>query len=195
MNLTWGASTRAKAHQSISGDGYAVIETDTSWLITVIDGLGGGEEAARPTALAIETLKSHPLRPLKELIERCHSALHGTRGAVIGLLRLEKENARASYVGVGNIGIHVVSKRLIKPISKNGILGHRQLPTLLEMNYTFDLDDIFVLYSDGISTRMISDSSLGNPRGQDLTTLSDELLERYGKTIDDATILMAQPTA
>lgn len=192
MNLTWGAQCRPKGGQQVSGDGYDVIHADGSTLLTIVDGLGGGVEAARPTALALEVLREHPTRPLKELIDRCHIALHGTRGAVIGLLRLEETTRRASYVGVGNIGIHVVSNQVIKPISKNGILGHRQLPTLLEMTYTYNVGDLFVLYSDGISTRVISDSALNHPPA-DLTLLAADLLQRYGKTIDDATVLVAQP--
>ena len=192
MKLTWGAHIRPKGGQQISGDGYDVIETDGAMLLTIVDGLGGGVEAARPTALALEVLRANPTRPLKELIERCHTALHGTRGAVIGILRLEEANQRASYIGVGNIGIHVVSDQTIKPISKNGILGHRQLPTLLEMTYTYNIGDLFMLYSDGISTRVISDSALNHPPA-DLTVLAVDLLERYGKTIDDATVLVAKP--
>lgn len=192
MKLRWGSIARTKAGQSVCGDGLAVIEVESGALITVIDGLGGGAEAARPTALALDVLREHPTRPLKELIERCHTALHGTRGAVIGLLRLEDQQRRATYVGVGNIGIHVISDRMIKPISKNGILGHRQLPNLLEMSYIYNLNDLFVLYSDGISTRMISDSALNHPP-ENLDLLAIDLLERYGKTTDDATILLAQP--
>jgi hypothetical protein len=192
MKLRWGSTLRTKAGQSVCGDGLAVIEVEGGALITVIDGLGGGVEAARPTTLALEVLREHPTRPLKELIERCHTALHGTRGAVIGLLRLEDQQHRATYVGVGNIGIHVVSDRMIKPISKNGILGHRQLPNLLEMSYIYNPNDLFVLYSDGISTRMISDSAL-NHLPENLDLLAIDLLERYGKTTDDATILLAQP--
>lgn len=192
MNLDWGADCRNKIYQNVSGDGFAVIETEFGWLLTVIDGLGGGEAAALPTKLALEVLHAHPTRPLKELIERCHAALHGTRGAVIGLLRLEAATHRASYIGVGNIGIHVVSQRVIKPISKSGILGHSKLPTLLEMNYTFNLGDLFVLYSDGISTRVISDTSLNQPN-DNLPQMAADLLERYGKTSDDVTILLARP--
>ncbi|MBM7841626.1 SpoIIE family protein phosphatase [Herpetosiphon giganteus] len=191
MRLNWSVQTRSKYGQSVSGDGYAVIENPNSTLIAVIDGLGGGAEAAKPTKLALDELHQHSTRPLKELIERCHKALHGTRGAVIGLLRLEFDHLRASYIGVGNIGIHVISDRVIKPISKNGILGHNQLPSLLEMTYTFNIGDIFVLYSDGISTRMITDSALHHAI-ENPESLALGLMERYGKTTDDVTILIAQ---
>lgn len=192
MNVQWGVACRPKSGQTVSGDGYAVIEAEGSRLITVVDGLGGGVEAARPTELALQVLRDHPMRPLKELMTRSHTALHGTRGAVIGLLRLEEHTQRATYVGVGNIGIHVTSDRMIKPISKNGIVGHGQLPTLLEMTYTYNPNDLFVLYSDGISTRVISDAALSRAP-TDLHTLAADLLARYGKTIDDATVLIVQP--
>lgn len=193
MKLTWGASSRPKQGQTISGDDYAVIDVEDSALLAMVDGLGGGAEAAEPTARALEVLRTYPQRPLKELIERCHTALHGTRGAVIGLLRLEEKARRAAYIGVGNIGIHVISSHIIKPISKNGILGHRQLPSLLEMTYTYNSGDTFILYSDGISTKLISDSALHHPP-TDLQYMADDLLTRYGKTTDDATILLVQPS-
>ena len=192
MELTWGVQIRTKASQSVCGDGYMVINTSTGWLLSVIDGLGGGEEAAKPTALALAVLKEHAERPLKDLIQRCHTALHGTRGAVIGLMRIEAKKQHLTYVGVGNIGVHALSRHSIKPISKNGILGHRQLPSLLEMAYEFDPGDTFILYSDGISTRMISDAVFTQPI-ENLDSLALDLLERYGKTSDDATILIARP--
>jgi phosphoserine phosphatase RsbX len=193
MKLDWGAICRPKQGQTISGDDYMVIDVDETALIAVVDGLGGGAEAAEPTARALKVLRDNPTRPLKELIERCHTALHGTRGAVIGLLRLEEKTKRASYIGVGNIGIHVISERMIKPISKNGILGHRQLPSLLEMTYTYNDGDTFILYSDGISTRLISDSMLAQSPAN-LQSMAEDLLARYGKTTDDATILLVQPS-
>ena len=179
MTIEWGAVCRAKQGQRVSGDVYLVEE--------YADGLGGGEEAERAARLAAQTLRQNPDAPLQDLIRRSHAALHSTRGAVIGLLRLELAAGQASYTGVGNIGAQVYSRRPIKPISKNGILGFR-LPSLLELRYTYDPGDLFVLYSDGVSSHFAQDNKLDlrqTPR-----QLAEQVLAKYGKLTDDATVLV-----
>jgi serine/threonine protein phosphatase PrpC len=155
----------------------------------MIDGLGGGQEAARAAQLAAQVIEEHADWALQDLTRAMHTALHHTRGAVSGLLRLEAEAQRAAFVGVGNIGVYVYSRRPIKPISKSGILGFR-LPTLLELRYVYDPGDIFVLYSDGVSSRFGQDGQvdLKQPPQQ----MADELLSNYGKTIDDATVVVVK---
>lgn len=193
MTITWGAVCRAKQGQSISGDVYLVLEHgEQSVLATVVDGLGGGAEAERAARLAAQVIEQHPDFPLQELIRRSHTALHSTRGAVIGLLRLDLATNNASYVGVGNIGLQVYSRQPIKPISKNGILGFR-LPTLLELRYTFDPGDVFVLYSDGVSAHFAQDAKID--LRQPPQSMAEQVLGSYGKLIDDATVVVIKTVA
>jgi serine/threonine protein phosphatase PrpC len=190
MNLVTGAVVRAKQGQAVSGDTY-VIEPlhDQGILVSVIDGLGGGEEAARAANLAAALYRRQKHQSLQDLIKQSHAELQSTRGAVVGILRLALDTGQASYIGVGNIGIHAYSRRPIKPISKNGILGFR-LPTLLELHYTFELGDVFVLYSDGVSTQFTHDSKLDFARPpQDL---AEHILDAYGKHTDDATVVVVK---
>lgn len=188
MTWTWGAVCRAKQNQSISGDIYMIREhSETRLLIAVIDGLGGGQEAARAAQAAEQVIENHDDWPLQDLVQRSHTALHSTRGAVIGLLRLDQQGNRASFVGVGNIGVQVYSRQTIKPISKNGILGFR-LPALLELHYVFDPGDIFVLYSDGISSRFALDGQIDIR--QPAQRIADQILAIYGKHTDDATVVV-----
>lgn len=190
MTIAWGAVCRAKQGQLVSGDIYLVHEYGMGSLIaTVIDGLGGGEEAARAARAAEQVLQQYPDYPLQELIRRSHAALHGTRGAVIGLLRLESSACVASYVGVGNIGMQVYSRQPIKPISKNGILGFR-LPTLLELRYSYDPGDIFVIYSDGISNHFTQDTKIEIKQPPQI--LAEQVLTLYGKYSDDATVVVVK---
>jgi serine phosphatase RsbU (regulator of sigma subunit) len=188
MTWTWGAVCRAKQNQTVSGDLYVIEEHGEGRLIAaVVDGLGGGEEAARAARAAEQIIRQHPDWPLQELVQRSHVALHSTRGAVIGLLRLDIQGHKVSYVGVGNIGAQVYSRQTIKPISKNGILGFR-LPALLEMHYTYDPGDIFVLYSDGVSSRFALDGKIDIR--QPPQRIAEQILELYGKYTDDATVVV-----
>jgi negative regulator of sigma-B (phosphoserine phosphatase) len=187
MSITWGAVCRAKQGQSVSGDVYVVREYgEGQALISVIDGLGGGTEAERAARLAADLLEQHTDLPLQELIRRSHTALHSTRGAVIGILRLDQASSHATYVGVGNIGVQVYSRQPIKPISKNGILGFR-LPSLLELRYSYDPGDIFVLYSDGVSSSFGQDNKIDLK--QPPQRMAEQILATYGKYTDDATVV------
>jgi phosphoserine phosphatase RsbX len=193
VTISWGAVCRPKQGQSVSGDVYFFEEYAEGRVLTaVIDGLGGGEEAARAARLAEQTIRQQVEYPLQELIRRSHAALHSTRGAVIGLLRLELASHQASYVGVGNIGVNVYSRQPIKPISKNGILGFR-LPTLLELRYVYDPGDIFVLYSDGISSYFAQDGKIDIKRPPQ--HLAEQILTTYGKHTDDATVVAIKTMA
>lgn len=188
MTWTWGAVCRAKQNQTVSGDLYVVQEHgEGRMLAAVVDGLGGGEEAARAARAAEQVIRQHPDWSLQELVQRSHVALHSTRGAVIGLLRLDTQGHKVSYVGVGNIGAQVYSRQTIKPISKNGILGFR-LPALLELHYVYDPGDIFVLYSDGVSSRFALDGKIDIR--QPPQRIAEQILELYGKYTDDATVVV-----
>ena len=193
MTLTWGAVCRAKQGQSISGDIYLVQEYGEGRLLAaVIDGLGGGEQAARAARAAEQAVLQYVEWPLPDLIQRTHAALHTTRGAVMGLLRLEEDGHRATYIGVGNIGVQVYSRQPIKPISKNGILGYR-LPSLLELRYGYDPGDIFVLYSDGISSHFATDGKIDIKLPPQ--TIAEQILAAYGKSNDDATVVVVKTAA
>jgi serine/threonine protein phosphatase PrpC len=190
MNIVWGAYNRAKRGQSISGDAWMVTTLNGSGVLAaIVDGLGGGEEAAHAARLAETIFRERAERPLQELIRVSHEALHATRGAVAGLLRLDPIQSSASYIGVGNIGVYVYSRKPIKPISKNGILGYR-LPTLLELTYTYDPGDLFVLYSDGVSSQFAQDLHLDIR--QSPQALAEQIVQAYGKLSDDATVVVIQ---
>lgn len=193
MSILWGAVCRAKQGQLISGDVYVVQEYgEGRVLASVIDGLGGGEEAARAANAARVLIERYSEWSLRELIQQSHAALHSTRGAVAGLLRLEQETQQVSYIGVGNIGVQVYSRQPIKPISKNGIIGYR-LPTLLELRYNYDPGDIFVLYSDGISSHFAADGRIDIK--QSPQSLAEQILITYGKRTDDATVVVIKTMA
>ena len=189
MTMRWSAAGRPKEGQQVSGDAFTVVEQGDTLLVALVDGLGGGEEAAVAARKALETVEANAGKRLKEITELCHRHMHGTRGGVMGLLRIDTAGRQLSYVGVGNIGIYVLSARSIKPISKNGILGHNQLPSLLEQTSQYDKGDIIIMYSDGISTRFLNDVQQLR-RSRDPEELATSIMTGYGKPIDDATVVV-----
>lgn len=190
MSVSWGAACRPKEGQTVSGDIYVVEPFAAHGLqVAVIDGLGGGVEAARAADGAAMVIRSRPHAEPTELIRQAHTALHTTRGAVIGLLTLDMQSRAATYIGVGNIGVQVYSSQSIKPISKNGILGYR-LPQLLKLSYSYNFGDTFVLYSDGVSSRFGLDTQINHT--QPPQTFANHILDNYGKLNDDATVVVVR---
>jgi serine/threonine protein phosphatase PrpC len=188
--MEFGIVHRPKSGRDISGDAYLIKEGEETTLVCLVDGLGSGEAAAEAAQAAIRCVEASNTLPLSDIMAKCHQALIGTRGAVMALLRLNFAESTITFVGVGNIGIHVRSTAPIKPISKNGIVGYR-LPRLQEFTYPYTADDLFVLHTDGISSRFVLGDSLWK-EAQDMQTLADEVAQSFGKENDDVTVLVAR---
>jgi len=86
--LEWAVAGRPLAGESVSGDGWLVVESADQALIGAIDGLGHGEAAAVATQLATKVVSENPGAPLDELFALCHHALEGTRGSAMTLVRI-----------------------------------------------------------------------------------------------------------
>jgi len=189
--MEFGIVYRPKSGRSVSGDAYLIKEEEEATLICLVDGLGSGEGAAEAAQAAIGCVEVNGTLSLSDIMAKCHQALKGTRGAVIALTRISFVESTVTFVGVGNIGIHVRSTAPIKPISKNGIVGYR-LPRLKEFAYPYTPGDIFVLHTDGISNRFTLDNAMWMQEAQDVQTLADEIAQNFGKENDDLTVIIAR---
>jgi len=189
--MEFGIVHRPKSGRNISGDAYLIKEEEEATLICLVDGLGSGEGAAEAAQAAIRCVKVNSTLPLSDIMAKCHQALKGTRGAVVALMHISFAESTLTFVGVGNISIHVRSTALIKPISRNGIVGYR-LPRLREFTYPYTPGDLFVLHTDGISNRFTLDSAVWMKEAQDVQILADEIARNFGKKNDDVTILIAR---
>jgi negative regulator of sigma-B (phosphoserine phosphatase) len=188
--MEFGIVHRPKSGHNISGDAYLIKEEEKTTLVCLIDGLGSGKAAAEAAQAAIRCVEVSSTLPLSDIMAKCHQALRGTRGAVMALLRINFAESTIAFVGVGNIGIHVRSTTPIKPISKNGIVGYR-LPRLQEFTYPYTPGDLFVLHTDGISSRFILNDGLWK-EAQDVQAFAEEIARNFGKDNDDITALVAR---
>lgn len=193
MAVNWGAAGRPKQGQQVSGDTYLFMPFGEHGLqVAVIDGLGGGSEAAYAAQGAATVIRADPAADPAELLRRAHLALHGTRGCVLALLTFDTRARTVVFIGVGNIGAQVYSSQSIKPISKHGIVGYRMPSQLLKLPYSYNFGDTFVLYSDGVSNRFAADTQL-DPR-QEPQQFAEAILQHHGKTNDDATVVVVRAT-
>ncbi|HEU5010218.1 MAG TPA: hypothetical protein VFT33_05935, partial [Gaiellaceae bacterium] len=78
-------------------------------LLAGIDGLGHGDEAARAARKAAKVVRENPSPDLAVLVQRCHNALKGTRGAAISLALVSCAEGVVTWLGVGNVEGRVLS--------------------------------------------------------------------------------------
>jgi phosphoserine phosphatase RsbX len=175
-----------------SGDAFAVLPFVGGVLIAVIDGLGHGPEAARAAAVALEVLGAHPDESVVTLIERCHTGLRATRGAVMSLVSLRTLNAALTWIGVGNVEC-VLLRASGQPRARTylspggGIVGYK-LPVLKADHLWLLPGDTLVLATDGISAGFVDRVPLAMPP----QALANAILAKCARGDDDALVLVAR---
>jgi len=188
--MEYGAVNRNKPGNEVSGDTFFFHQDQSSTLVAMIDGLGAGEAAHEAATRARQCVSENTDVALTELLQLCHKALRGTRGVVMMLMRVSHQQKSVSFAGVGNIGVKVFSNTSIKPISRNGIVGYR-MNNVREFSYPYTDGDVFILHSDGISSRFAVDENWVRDPKTDLQQVAQEIADVYGKD-DDMTVVVVR---
>jgi len=186
--LAWAFRARALEPASGSGDLHVVAPFEGGALLAVIDGLGHGSEAGFAARRAAEIMMADAATEPAELVQRCHPALNGTRGAALLVLSLVYREARVSWVGIGNVeGWHLTAGRREALLSQAGVVGY-QMPRLRRREAPLALGDVFVLATDGISPGF--SEILRDPRPPE--RLAEDIFATYVRKTDDALVLVAR---
>jgi negative regulator of sigma-B (phosphoserine phosphatase) len=189
--LEYGIAGRAKPGELLSGDLSAVREQPEGVLIAVADGLGHGPEAAEAAAVAVAALDNWPGHPVSRLMERCHAALTGTRGAVLALAALDARRERLTWLAVGNVEGRVIRRtpdgrrEAQSLLMHSGIVGHR-LPKLHPTTIAIQPGDVLAIATDGIRGEFETEIRADLSPQQ----AADRVLARCAKSTDDALILV-----
>ena len=187
MSLKFGIVAWPKTGQPLSGDAYEIVESGETVLVALADGLGSGPFAAQAAQAAMAVVRSNAQASLPDLLNLCHHALLGTRGAVMGLLRIAPMWGRVTFAGVGNIECTTVTASGFKPLAAYGIVG-RRLPNPRPFEGVYTPGDLFALSTDGISTKF---SWNGLPSlDKDPQALADIIARRFARLDDDVTIVV-----
>jgi serine/threonine protein phosphatase PrpC len=179
--------------QKESGDLSLIKRVGAGTLVAVVDGLGHGQEAASAAHAAVGTLDRYSSEPLSDLVRRCHDALVGLRGVVLGLAYLDPQAATMTWLGVGNIGgILLRADSGSKParitlVPSAGFIGAEPThPTTRSVPLV--LGDTVILFSDGVKEAFADSVKLANTPQE----IADTALARHGKGTDDALVLVAR---
>ena len=188
-----GVASRPKPGEIFNGDAHIIAHlSEASTLAVVIDGLGHGKEAHLASHLAKESILSSPDLPLDGLLENAHAFIRGTRGATVGIARMDTASEQVSFSGIGNIEAHVISggKRHYL-LSLGGIVGHTmRTPRVFEQS--FNAGNTLVLFSDGITSAWQHEFTNWQQHPQQI---AEEILQTYSRESDDATILIIRNTS
>ncbi|MFB3889671.1 MAG: SpoIIE family protein phosphatase [Candidatus Bathyarchaeia archaeon] len=182
-----GVATRPAAGIRVNGDAFLIKEWSDHVLVALIDGLGHGEEAAKASGAAREYVNENFALDIKLTLMGLHEQLSKTRGAAVGLARIDQAEHRFTFCGVGNIEIRVKSNPPIHPTSFEGIVGMNKIsPRKLE--YQYSSIKAIVIHSDGISGRF--DLSDYSPYVTDPRETAEAILSDWWSGRDDATIIV-----
>ena len=179
--------------QAESGDLCLVKRVGKGTLVAVVDGLGHGQDAASAAHAAVGALDRYSREPLIELVRRCHEALVGLRGVVLGLAYLDPQAATMSWLGVGNIGGMLLRADLgnrpsrITLVPNAGFIGAEQAHPMTR-SVPLALGDTVILFSDGISDGFAESLVLSNTPQE----IADFVITRHVKGNDDALVLVAR---
>lgn len=186
--LDVGCAGAPIAGEERSGDLAVFAPYEGGALVTVIDGLGHGDDAADAAEAAAEILRAHAHWEPQALLDRCHDALRGTRGAVMTFAWFDLAVRQLRWAGVGNVEARLVrgtdlrGARHAGPVVLGGVVGF-QIPRGLRTS-TVDLEpgDAVAFATDGIAADFsaVLDPVL-SPQAQ-----AERVLRDHGKGSDDA---------
>ncbi|OYT15254.1 MAG: hypothetical protein B7C24_14030 [Bacteroidetes bacterium 4572_77] len=187
-----GGASVPKPGENYNGDAYVSTHiNDHETLVAVIDGLGHGKEAHLASSIAKEQLIQKAELPLDTLMNHVHQSIKGTRGAVIGLAKINTKTKKLAYTGIGNIECFLFDGKERKTLlSFGGIMGHNmRTPRIFELN--LQAHNRLCLYSDGITSRWKP-----NDLDWDMSCqkIAENIINQYSRNNDDATVLIIRYT-
>lgn len=179
-----GGFSRPYKGLSICGDSFVIEQHNGTVLAAVIDGLGHGYESSVAATRAVEVIRESADLSVGAILQRCHQELRVTRGAAVGILKIEEEGA-GEFCGIGNIEVQAVNGQAPSVFCLAGIVGHNMRSSKV-MRFTMKPGDIYCVMSDGVSTRGNLKACLpGAPE-----TVARRIVESWGKDHDDATAVI-----
>jgi negative regulator of sigma-B (phosphoserine phosphatase) len=182
--MKFGGFSRPYKGLNICGDSFVIEERDGTFLISVIDGLGHGYDSWVAASAAVEVIRANADLSVDGIVRRCHQELRTTRGAAVGVLKVEPSGA-GEFCGVGNIEVQALNGSSPSVFCLAGIVGHN-LRTSKVMPVTMKPGDIYCLLSDGVSSRGNLKSCLpGDPE-----SVARRIVEQWGRAHDDATAVV-----
>jgi anti-sigma regulatory factor (Ser/Thr protein kinase) len=178
--------------ESQSGDAWAVRLSKQKLAVLVADGLGHGPAAAQASAAATTVFEGLEAAP-SAILEKAHQALGSTRGAAVAVAELDAEQGIVTFAGAGNVIGRLVSGVEDRSLlSQNGTVG-LQIRQLKDIVYPWQEHSLFILHSDGITSRW-SLAAVGGLLQCDPSVIAGWIIRDHCRGRDDATVVVIKRT-
>lgn len=177
-----------------SGDHASFHRTTRELVVGVCDGLGHGAPARVASVAAVNVFDQRPSAAIDETMHVIHQALPGTRGVVMALARLSEDEGTLETCSVGNIDGQICGPRKAKRISgTSAVLGARSAGPLKPRveRMAFPREELFLLASDGISSRVSIEEDLDLLRMHPIA-IAEHIVRQFGRATDDALVLVVR---
>lgn len=179
--------------EKISGDNACFLRQENQILLSVADGLGHGILANEASFKGIQSIEKHSQQSLATIIVECNENLIGTRGSTLGLVRFESKNSELEHLGVGDINTHLYSyERDKKYVTMPHFLGKPfSSKHFRDEKSSVEPGMVLIMYSDGLKSETSLKNELDVLR-QPAVSIAQWLLEKFSRSNDDATVLVAK---
>ncbi len=186
-----GAVSVPKHGQDVCGDTWGIETSGDTATLMVADGLGHGLEAGQASTEAVRVLRSNPDRAPKSIVELSHLALRSLRGAAVAVARIDPEQGKLNFCGVGNIMAQIYNggQRSQHLVSVNGTAGHHSA-SVREFSYAWPASaGMLMMHSDGLATGTSLDGRAALV-SRDPALIAGVLYRDFSRGHDDATIVI-----
>lgn len=189
-----GAVNLPMKGEEACGDAWCAKAHDRGFTLMVADGLGHGPTAAEASHAAIRVFLNDPTRPPADILANMHAELVSTRGAAVGIARIDSARREVVFAGVGNIAaVLATAEGTRRMVSHNGTVGHIAR-RFQEFTYRFEGAPIVILCSDGLGTSWTLDSYPGLTQRHP-TLIAGVLYRDFNRGRDDVSVLVVKGDA
>jgi anti-sigma regulatory factor (Ser/Thr protein kinase) len=189
--LDIGAATRPHPRMKINGDAIFFKTWSNYSMVSIIDGLGHGQYAARASQNAKIYLENHYNQSLLNIFLGLGRACRSTRGCVASVLIIDVLKNTLEYAGVGNITTLFFGLRSNpRFINKRGILGVKNVIPLVQTG-AWEPNAVMIMYSDGISNSAFQ-RNLPDYYSRSASEVANDILINYSKKEDDASVIVVK---
>ncbi|MCM1136227.1 MAG: SpoIIE family protein phosphatase [Clostridium sp.] len=210
FHVLTGVAKAVKETEKISGDNYAIFETDTGNLTAVLsDGMGSGEKACSDSTMVVELMQKFLEAgfQMEVAIQMINSALlaggETSNMSTLDLCSIDLYSGECRFVKVGSAASYIKRQHLVDRISAGnlplGIFQKTEMEivgrSLLDGDYIVMISDgILDALSQGIGEDMLSEligsTNLENPGEMANAILNFCIHQSRGKIRDDMTVVV-----
>ncbi len=210
FHVLTGVAKAVKETEKISGDNYALFETETGNLTAVIsDGMGSGNKACNDSTMVVELMQKFLEAgfQIETAVQMINSALlaggETTNMSTLDLCSMDLYSGECHFVKVGSAASYIKRQHLVDRISSGNLpLGIFQKPDMEAVGRTLMDGDYIVMVSDGILdalsqgigedmlSELIGSTNLENPGEMANAILNFCIHQSRGRIRDDMTVLV-----